>query len=129
MTNKDLKHLLGSFGLSFTRRSLVANAMRNNKSISILFSALALFGFFVSQPTMLDSAEATTGPYLTDTEPYITMANSTNGSVKAIITSGDRVGDSDYEFAKIPDGIGAFITSQTPNSTDQTLAYSLATNY
>jgi Bacterial protein of unknown function (DUF839) len=108
--------------ISFTRTSLVANAMRNNKTISVLVSALALFGFFVSQATMLDSAEATTGPYLTDTEPYITMANSTNGSVKAIITSGDTVGDSDYEFAKIPDGIGAFITSQTPNSTDQTLS-------
>ena len=96
--------------------------MRNNKSISVLVSALVLLVFFVSQPTMLEKAEATTGPDLTDTEPYVTMANSTNRSVKAIITSGDAAGDSDYEFAKIPDGIGAFITSQSPNSTDQTLS-------
>jgi hypothetical protein len=95
--------------------------MKNRTGVNVLFSALTLFGLFVFPSFALKSAEATTR-YLTDTEPYITMANSTNGSVTAIITSGDTVGDGDYEFAKIPDGIGAFITDQTSNSTDQTLS-------
>jgi hypothetical protein len=95
--------------------------MKNSKGVSVLVSALALLGLFVFPFAPLDSAETTTTTYLTDTEPYITMANSTNGSVMAIITSGDRVGDSNYEFAKIPDGIGAFITGQSPNSTGETV--------
>jgi secreted PhoX family phosphatase len=94
--------------------------MKNTKGISVLASALALFGLFVFPFAPLDSAETTT-THITDTEPYITLANSTNGSVMAIITSGDRVGDNNYEFAKIPDGIGAFIPGPTPNNTDQTL--------
>src|SRR5919106_5449365 len=94
--------------------------MKITKGVSVLVSALALFGLFVFPFAPLDSAETTT-THITDTEPYITMANSTNGSVMAIITSGDRVGDNNYEFAKIPDGIGAFITGQSPNSTGETV--------
>jgi hypothetical protein len=94
--------------------------MKNTKGVSVLASALALFGLFVFPFMLLDSVETTT-THITDTEPYITLANSTNGSVIAIITSGDRVGDNNYEFAKIPDGIGAFITGPAPNNTDQTL--------
>jgi hypothetical protein len=111
--------------------------MKNTTGAHVVVLALVLFGLFVFPPFVTASAEATpfffeeettteeegevgetrTSSFITETEPYITIANSTDGSVKAIITSGDTVGNSGYEFAKIPDGIGEFITGQSNNNT------------
>jgi len=73
-------------------------------SIYATVAAVALIGLLLS-PAMTTGASAA-GGFLTSTAPYITVADPANSSVKAIITSGDTIGD--YKFAKIPDGIGAY---------------------
>lgn len=67
-------------------------------------AAVALFGLLLSPATTTSASAA--GGFLTSTAPYITVAGPANSSVKAIITSGDTIGD--YKFAKIPDGIGTY---------------------
>ena len=110
--------------------------MTNNKGVSVFVLALALFGLLVLPyaamlnaveatifPGMMsDSAEGTSAQVPTNTTtPFLTLANSTNGSIKVIATSGDLVGDSNYKFAKIPDGMGAFVEGPKSNTANGTL--------
>lgn len=73
-----------------------------------IVSAVALVGVLLLSPAAtIAGASAASGGFLTGAAPYVTVADPASASVKAIITSGDKIGD--YTFANIPDGIGAYV--------------------
>lgn len=85
-----------------------------------IISAAALLGLlFVSPVTMGASTAAYAAPpssgFATGVAPYLTGVDAANDSVKAIITDGDLVGNEGYRFARIPDGVGAFVKGEGNN--------------
>lgn len=81
--------------------------------MAAIFSVMALLWLIVSPTTTSSAAAVVGGHFVTSTAPYLTVADPVNDSVKAIVTTGDMIGD--YKFARIPDGIGAYKTGQTLN--------------
>ena len=68
----------------------------NTKSVTAILSAMAMVGLIVSLSST-GNAAALGSHFPTSTAPYITVADPTNDSIKAIITSGD------WEFSGILD--------------------------
>ena len=60
----------------------------NTESVTAILSAMAMVGLIVSLSST-GNAAALGSHFLTSTAPYITVADPTNDSIKAIITSGD----------------------------------------